>query len=154
MENVVEYNSQILIFDLIVEMVEFIRKGHDLKDYDVKTSETWYEFSTAEQSAAYSWVLEREDYLKQKTQTYTPRVLHSAERSILSKEAWSWFLKLENLCIVDRSGIEKILEILMMNYEKNMSLKKFKELVIPMLLESDDSGNILFPPLKGTESVN
>jgi len=153
-ENVIDNTNQILIFDLIIEMVEHLRKGHDLKDFDFSTSETWHEFSLPEQSAAYSWVLERQDYLKRKTKSYPPRVLHIAERMILSKEAWAWFLKLENLCIIDQSGIEKIIELLMMNYDTDMSLKNFKELVVPMLLDTDDSGKNLFPRLKGNESVN
>lgn len=154
MENVVENDNQILIFDLIIEMVEHIRKGLDLKDFDVSLSETWHEFTISEQSVAYSWVLERMDYLISKVRSHPPRVLHIAERMILSKEAWAWFLKLENLCIVDQSGIEKIIELLMMNYDTDISLKYFKQLVVPMLLESDSSGNIIFPRLKGTESVN
>lgn len=154
MENVVENDNQILIFDLIIEMVEHIRKGLDLKDFDVSLSETWHEFTISEQSVAYSWVLERMDYLISKVRSHPPRVLHIAERMILSKEAWAWFLKLENLCIVDQSGIEKIIELLMMNYDTDISLKYFKQLVVPMLLESDSSGNIISPRLKGTESVN
>lgn len=154
MENVVENDNQILIFDLIIEMVEHIRKGLDLKDFDVSLSETWHEFTISEQSVAYSWVLERMDYLISKVRSHPPRVLHIAERMILSKEAWAWFLKLENLCIVDQSGIEKIIELLMMNYDTDISLKYFKQLVVPMLLESDSSGNLISPRLKGTESVN
>lgn len=154
MENVVENDNQILIFDLIIEMVEHIRKGLDLKDFDVSLSETWHEFTISEQSVAYSWVLERMDYLISKVRSHPPRVLHIAERMILSKEAWAWFLKLENLCIVEQSGIEKIIELLMMNYDTDISLKYFKQLVVPMLLESDSSGNIISPRLKGTESVN
>jgi len=154
LENVVENDNQILIFDLIIEMVEHIRKGLDLKDFDVSLSETWHEFTISEQSVAYSWVLERMDYLISKVRSHPPRVLHIAERMILSKEAWAWFLKLENLCIVDQSGIEKIIELLMMNYDTDISLKYFKQLVVPMLLESDSSGNLISPRLKGTESVN
>ena len=154
MEHVVDNDNHILMFDLIIEMVEHIRNGLDLKDFDVNSSETWHEFTTAEQSAAYSWVLERMSYLTSKVRSHPPRVLHIAERMILSKEAWAWFLKLENLCIVDQSGIEKIIELLMMNYDTDMSLKNFKNLVVPMLLESDSSGNPTQPRLKGSESIN
>ena len=141
------------LLDLIVKLLHHIQLGKSLNDIDPAELNTSHNYNHSELSAAYSWVLQHGPELKLRRQQQVPRILHLAERMVLSKEAWGWILELQSLGLIDHFGVERIIERTMMQYHGRVTLSMVKEIVVPFLLESDRIQQSS-PGLKGTELIN
>jgi hypothetical protein len=141
------------ILDLIVKLVHHVQLGKSLNDFDPSVMNNGHRYNTSELSAAYSWVLLHGPELSLRRKRQVPRVLHIAERMVFSKEAWGWLLELQSLGLIDHSGIERIIERIMMQFHGKVTLNMVKEIVEPFLLENDRMSENT-TGLKGTESIN
>jgi hypothetical protein len=141
------------ILDLIVKLVHHVQHGKSLNDFDPAEMNNGHRYSSSELSAAYSWVLLHGPELSLRRKRQVPRVLHIAERMVFSKEAWGWMLELQSLGLIDHSGIERIIERIMMQFHGKVTLSMVKEIVEPFLLDSDRH-NDSTTGLKGNESIN
>ncbi len=147
-------NSNPHILDLIVRLVHHLQSGVPLNDFEPSKMPGSHRYNAAELSAAYSWVIQRADRLTAGRKPQPPRVLHIAEKMVLTKEAWGWLLELQNLGLIDHQGIERVIERIMIQYQGKATLPMIKEIVGPLLLDSDRLNDAAVPGLKGNESVN
>lgn len=142
------------ILDLIVRLVHHLQSGVPLKDFEPNKTPGNHRYNTAELSAAYSWVLQRADKFTSGRKPQPPRVLHIAEKMVLTKEAWGWLLELQNIGLIDHQGIERVIERIMIQYQGKVTLPMIKEIVGPLLFDSDRVSEGFAPGLQGNESVN
>jgi hypothetical protein len=84
---------------------------------------------------------------------YQLRVLHAAERSVISTEAYGYLIELYNIGILDENNLESLIENAMMGSYDKLSKKAVKEMVAALIFGSSAGGpnRIL---LHGSETVN
>lgn len=84
---------------------------------------------------------------------YQLRVLHAAERSVITTEAYGYLIELYNIGILDENNLESLIENAMMGSYDKISKKSVKEMVAALIFGSSAGGpnRIL---LHGSETVN
>lgn len=81
------------------------------------------------------------------------RVLHAAERSVISTEAYGYLLELYNIGVLDENNLESLIENAMMSNQDKLSMKAMKEMVASLIFGRSFGGpNRMF--LHGSETVN
>lgn len=147
------------VVDIIVHLMRHINVGEPLKEI---TFDDLGSYDKSEISAAYSWVLQKygtnpekdiTDMQKHQAESRSPRILHYAERMMLSKEAYGYLLELYNLGLIDATGLEQIIEQTMLRSMERVTLDKVKEYVVRYLFGAQEpSTSSLY--LRGNESIN
>jgi len=149
------------VIDIIVYLIERIEVGESLSD--IRT-ENLKNYNRSEISAAYSWVMQKKDngeldkiIKRQKllgTAKFPQRILHIAERMVITPEAYGYLLELMNIGLIDYENLEKIIERVMLNSTERVSLGKIKEIVTRMFFENDGNPFSQSMFLTGDESIN
>lgn len=134
-------SAQPQIVDLIVVLVKRLRLGEDLTSLP---AEAIAPYEPAQLSAAYSWILQRNPMAMNPA---APRVLHFAERMMISAEAYGYLLDLVNLGVLDALSLEKVIEKVMFHSLERMPLEKVKAIVADVLFEKGTS-------LSGNETIH
>lgn len=145
------------VIDLIIEMIRQIRAGQKLKDIDLKSFEG---YNKAETAAAYSWIMHKKSREKVSRETgvidarRNIRILHSAERMMLSTEAHGYLIELFHIGVIDNADMENIIEHCMMTSMEKIDLEKMKEIVASLVFGSGEKTmpNSVF--LRGNETIN
>ncbi len=123
------------MLDLVLTLMRRVRQGERLAEIQADTLGV----DTAQISAAYSWILQhyRPDDLKPDT----PRVLHLAERMLISPAAYGYLLTLVHERILDAASLEKVIEKIMFQSLEKAPLDKIKALVAEVVFEKGLSGS-------------
>jgi uncharacterized protein Smg (DUF494 family) len=123
----------------------------DIKDDSLK------KYDKSEISAAYSWILQQYPTIKKKDipnpEAYH-RVLHFAERLLISPEAYGYLLELVNIGLIDSKALEGIIERVMFHSSDRIGIDKIKRIVATTLFELDANTRNQSTFLRGNESVN
>jgi uncharacterized protein Smg (DUF494 family) len=157
------------IVDLIVYFARKIRLGEsltELKDDSIS------KFNKSEISAAYSWIVQQYPRLNSKfdikveqytinDMNYTPvdilsghRVLHYAERILITPEAYGYLLELVEIGIIHQKLMESIIERVMFHTTDRITIESVKTMVQEHLFENQKSSKVNNSFLRGNESVN
>ena len=157
------------IVDLIVYFARKIRLGeslNELKDDSIS------KFNKSEISAAYSWIIQQYPRLNSRidpkveqytlnNMSYTPddilpghRVLHYAERILITPEAYGYLLELVEIGIIDQKLMESIIERVMFHTTDRITIDSVKTMVQENLFENQKSSKVNNSFLRGNESVN
>ncbi|MEX0686072.1 MAG: DUF494 family protein [Balneolales bacterium] len=148
------------VIDLIIFLVRRIRIGDKLNEVKLDALQG---YDNAEISAAWSWVLQKQHSgelkypKKDKIKSSRPkahRVLHYAERMMITKEAYGYLLELNDMGLIGHSVMEKIIEQAMLHSTEQITLAKAKEMVVKIIFANDDSSHRKTMFLKGNESIN
>jgi uncharacterized protein Smg (DUF494 family) len=134
-------NSQPHIIDLIVVLVKRLRHGDDLTTLP---TESVSGYNPSQLSAAYSWILQKYPPIAMGN---SPRVLHFAERMMISPAAYGYLLDLVNLGVLDPLGMEKVIEKVMFQSLEQAPLDKIKAIVADVLFDKGTS-------LSGNETIH
>lgn len=142
------------LVDLIVYLARRIRLGEVLSEI---ADESLNKYDKAEISAAYSWLIQQ--YPQQKLVLVEPqapyhRVLHFAERMLISPEAYGYLLELVSIGILDHQSMENIIEKVMFQSSERIGIERVKKLVEMHLFESNNLTRNHSSHLRGNESVN
>lgn len=147
------------VVDIIVHLMRHITVGENLKDISIDEIGN---YDKSEISAAYSWVLQKygsnpekdiSKLQKSSKSTHTPRILHYAERMMLSNDAYGYLLELYNLGLIDATGLEQIIEQTMLRSIERVSLEKVKEYVVRHLFGMPETSTSSVY-LSGNETIN
>jgi uncharacterized protein Smg (DUF494 family) len=142
------------LVDLIVLMARKVRLGESLNEIK---DDTLSKYNKSEISAAYSWIIQKypgnTTSSKSEADNYH-RVLHYAERMLISPEAHGYLLELVTIGILDQSSMEGIIEKVMFHSTESIGLEKIKSMVQEHLFENLNSEKIRSSFLRGNESVN
>lgn len=146
------------VVDIIIFLMRKIRLGQSLKDL---SGDDLRKYNKAEVSAAYSWLMQKygasTDDLESKVIPLqgqpAPRILHYAERMMLSKEAYGYLLELYNLGLIDALTLEQIIEQAMLRSLERISLEKIKEFAVRHLFgNAQNFTSSVY--LTGNETIN
>lgn len=139
------------VIDIIVSIFRRLQAGEHLKEIN---SDDFSKYNKSEFIAAYSYVLEHQEKLKeQNEQPIIPRILHLAERLVLTPKAYGYLLELNKLGLLSFADMEFIIEKTMLNANIRIDIEQMKTLVARYLYNHKNAfgGNFNFT---GNEAIN
>lgn len=144
------------VIDLIIQMVRMIRSGSTIRELD---NRSFPDASKSEASAAYSWIMQNVESGQlsseaRKKHSKQLRILHAAERTIISTEAYGYLIELFNIGIIDQNDMERIIENAMMNNFEKIGIDRIKEMVAKLVFGTGDSNKPGGTYLSGSETIN
>ncbi len=166
------------IVDIIVYLAKRIRTGDSIAEILTDSTKT---FDRSELSAAYSWILQRYQYginpyspgtlngyrrlateisgkkntkTKSVTTEHNHRVLHYAEKLLITPEAYGFLLELVEMDIIDQITMESIIDKVMFHSIDRITLDAVKVLIQEYLFESQKAAKVHSSFLRGSESIN
>jgi uncharacterized protein Smg (DUF494 family) len=142
------------LVDLIVFLARRIRLGEALNEI---SDESLNKYDKSQISAAYSWLIQK--YPQEKSTFSDPqapfhRVLHFAERMLISPEAYGYLLELVSIGILDHTSMENIIEKVMFQSTERIGMDRIKKLIESHLFESTTLTRNHSAHLRGNETVN
>lgn len=147
------------IIDLIVYMAREVHNGTPLKKVTL-SDDLSKKFNDSEVSAAYSYLYEHFADQKKKDRKdkgYGPgtlRVLHFAERMIITKEAYGYLLDLNNLGLLSIGDMEQVIERIMLHASSRIGLSEIKQRVSEYMMKSENDFLGWASKLSGDETIN
>jgi uncharacterized protein Smg (DUF494 family) len=142
------------IVDLIIFLAKRIRLGESLAEI---RDDAINRYNPSEISAAYSWILQKHPDVaaaKKKDKEKNHRVLHFAERMLITPEAYGYLLEMVNIGIIDNKSLETIIEKVMFQSTEPVDLDKIKKIVEQNLFGSDYVFKNHSNLLRGNETIN
>ena len=138
------------VVDIILSIYRRLIAGENLKEL---TPDDFSTFKKSEFIAAYSYVLEKSEANEGKT-PMVPRILHLAERMVLTTEAYGFLLELNKLNVLNAADLEQLIEKTMINSTSRVSLEMMKAMVANHLFQFKNSSQGLPLHLSGNEMIN
>jgi uncharacterized protein Smg (DUF494 family) len=142
------------ILDLIIFLAKQIRHGENITEIK---QDSLKGYNYAQISAAYSWILQKHPSVSEKKSKDVQsghRVLHFAERMLISPEAYGYLLEMVNIGLLDGKSMEHIIERVMFQSTEPIDLEKVKLLVENYIFENDTMFKNHTSMLRGNETVN
>ncbi len=148
------------VIDIIIYLMRRIAVGETLNEIKTENLKT---YNRSEISAAYSWILQKTEsgeldkMLQQQSiesNDKPHRILHFAERMIITPEAYGYLLGLVNIGLLDYISMEKIIEKVMLHSTERVTLDKIKDIVAQTFFEKENNPFQSGMFLKGNESIN
>jgi Smg protein len=134
------------IVEIIAYLMSELRNNTPLNEIDL-TVLTNSGYTPTEISTAFSWLYEKIEVAENvsaevaRRSIYSHRVLHEAERLVITPEAYGYLLQLREIGLVTESDIESVIDRIMLAGYATVAVPEIKSLVASLLLESDDSYN-------------
>lgn len=149
------------VIDIIIHLIRNIEVGKHLGEVNIDQLKG---YNRAEISAAYSWIIQKKEsgeldiilnrHKKGTDKTAPHRVLHIAERMMITPEAYGYLLELLNFGLLDHVSMERIIESVMLQATERITLEKMKTVVANIFFEKENSSFNSSFLLKGNESIN
>lgn len=142
------------ILDLIIFLAKRIRLGENLAEIK---QDSLNGYNSSEISAAYSWLLQKHPSVANKKKSdpgIYHRVLHFAERMLISPEAYGYLLEMVNIGLIDNKAMEHIIERVMFQSSEPIDLEKVKHLVENYIFDNDTIFKNHTSMLRGNETIN
>jgi uncharacterized protein Smg (DUF494 family) len=129
------------IVEIILFLVSELRANKQLNDVDVSLL-TENGYTQAEISTAFTWLFERmstgqELIAKEPDTRLSHRVLHEAEKMVITPEGFGYLLQCRQLGLLSNADIETIIERIMAAGFSSAGAAEMKSFVAGMLLDSD-----------------
>ena len=132
------------VVEIILMLMNELKSNKQLADVDVSTlSKSGY--TPSEISTAFSWLFDQISTGREMMASGAPagsshRVLHDAERMVISPEAHGYLLQWIDLGVLDQADAELIIEKVMAAGFSQVGLDEMKSFIAGMLFQLDDSG--------------
>ncbi|MFU8861539.1 MAG: DUF494 family protein [Cyclonatronaceae bacterium] len=145
------------VIDIIIQLMRQVHIGEPI---DSISTEKFKGYDKSEVSAAYSWILQKlqsgdlTERIRSRDTGTPRRILHSAERVVITPEAHGYLLEMEMLGLIDFKRMEYIIEQSMLHSIERVNLDKIKEYVSRYAFDSDISKGNQSVYLQGNESIN
>ena len=134
------------IVEILIYLISELRKNVPMSDIDL-TVLSQRGYLTTEISTAFNWLFEKiSDGGTLITETaqsspHSHRVLHDAERMIITADAYGYLIQLRQLGLISDMDIEVIIDRIMMSGYISVDSNEMKSIAATYLAESDDSFN-------------
>jgi len=135
------------IIEIIVYLVHEMRHDKRLGEIDLRAL-TDRGYTTNEISTAFSWLFDKinmgESILADDKQVspLSHRILHDAERAVISPEAFGYLIQLRHLGLFDNLEIEEAIDKVMMAGFQSVGVAEMKSIVASILFDFDDSNRV------------
>jgi len=148
------------IVEILIYLIGELRKNTPLNDIDLAVlSQQGY--STTEISTAYNWLFDKISHGEnlitdiEEASPHSHRVLHEAERSVISADAFGYLIQLRELGLITDLDIEALIDRIMMSGYLLINVEEIKSLAAAIMLENVDvvsSGSRTM--LNGKDTIN
>ena len=134
------------IVEIIVYLMSELRNNTPLNEIDLSVL-TNSGYTPTEISTAFSWLYEKIDVAENlpaevaRRSAHSRRVLHDAERLVITPDAFGYLVQLREIGLVTEMDIEAVIDRIMMAGYMSVGIPEIKTLVAALMLESDDSYN-------------
>jgi Smg protein len=134
------------IVEIIVYLMSELRNDIPLNEIDLSVL-TSHGYSPTEISTAFTWLYDKintGEKMVSHVSASSPhsfRVLHDAERMVLSSEAYGYLIQLREIGLIAESDIESIIDRVMLAGYPVAGLAEVKSITAAVLLDNDDSYN-------------
>ncbi|MEW5798787.1 MAG: DUF494 family protein [Bacteroidota bacterium] len=134
------------IVEILIYLIGELRKNVPVGDIDL-TVLSQRGYSTTEISTAFNWLFEKVtdgENIVTDTAPSSPhshRVLHDAERMVISSDAYGYLIQLRELRLITDMDIEVIIDRIMMSGYVTVDVEEMKSVTATYLAETDDSFN-------------
>lgn len=135
------------IIEIIVYLINEMRSHKRLGDIDLRVlADRGY--TENEISTAFSWLFDKinmgENILidEEPNTPHSHRVLHDAERSVITPDAHGYLIQLRELGLLDDATIEIIIDRIMMAGFNRIGSAEMKMLIASILFDYDDSTRV------------
>lgn len=132
------------VVEIILLLMNELKSDKQLSEVDVSTlSRSGY--TASEISTAFSWLFDqistgREIIRPEAARPSSHRILHDAERMVISPEAHGYLLQWIELGVLDQSDAEVIIEKVMAAGFSNVGIDEMKTFIAGKLFQLDDAG--------------
>jgi uncharacterized protein Smg (DUF494 family) len=132
------------VVEIILMLMNELKSNKQLADVDVSMlSKSGY--TASEISTAFSWLFDqistgREIVAAGKATSSSHRILHDAERMVISPEAYGYLLQWIDMGVLGQSDAELIIEKVMAAGFAHVGIEEMKSFIAGMLFQIDDSG--------------
>jgi uncharacterized protein Smg (DUF494 family) len=135
------------IVEILIYLIGELRKDTPIGEIDLTVlSKNGY--TAAEISTAFNWLYEKisdgENLAidQAKSSPHSHRVLHDAERMVISPDAQGFMIQLRELGLINEADIEVIIDRIMLSGYATINLEEMKSQVAIVLLENDDTTDL------------
>jgi uncharacterized protein Smg (DUF494 family) len=135
------------IIEIIVYLVHEMRHDKRLGEIDLRAL-TDRGYTANEISTAFSWLFDKinmgESILADEKQVspHSHRILHDAERAVISPEAYGYLIQLRHLGLLDNLEIEEAIDKIMMAGFQAVGIAEMKSIVASIVFDFDDSNRV------------
>jgi uncharacterized protein Smg (DUF494 family) len=134
------------IVEIILFLVSELKSNKQLNDVDVSLL-TENGYTQTEISTAFSWLFERmsvgqELVAKEQDTSLSHRVLHEAEKMVITKEGFGYLLQCRQLGLLSNADIETIIERIMAAGFSSAGVPEMKSFVAGILLDGDNQSGM------------
>lgn len=135
------------IIEIIVFLINEMRNNKRLGDIDLRVLSD-HGYTQNEISTAFSWLFDKinmgENILidQEPNRPHSYRILHEAERTVITPEAQGYLIQLRELGLLDDTTVETIIDRIMMAGFSTVDLSEMKILVASILFDYDDSDRL------------
>lgn len=142
-----EKNMQEKIIEIIVFLINEMRNNKRLGEIDLRILSD-HGYTENEISTAFSWLFDKinlgENILanEEPNTPHSYRILHDAERSIITPDAQGYLIQLRELGLLDESAVETLIDRVMMTGFSKVDLMEMKILIASLLFDYDDSNHL------------
>jgi uncharacterized protein Smg (DUF494 family) len=148
------------IVEILIYLIGELRKHTPIGEIDLSVlSQKGY--STTEISTAFNWLYEKisqgENLITDVSESspHSHRVLHDAERSVITADGYGYLIQLRELGLITDMDIEILIDRVMMSGYLMVNIEEIKSLVTALLVENDDSYNSgSRTMLNGNDTIN
>jgi uncharacterized protein Smg (DUF494 family) len=137
------------VVELLIYIMSEMQDNKRISDIDLADLKT-RGYTQSEISAAFSWIYENSEMNQQRPPMSaragegSRRVLHDAEKAVLSTESQGYLIQLRELELLDEKNFETVIERAMMAGYEQLSVAELREIVASVLFTrggDDTSGN-------------
>ncbi|MBI5646746.1 MAG: DUF494 family protein [Ignavibacteriae bacterium] len=135
------------IIEIIVYLIHEMRHDKRLGEIDLRIlSDRGY--TDNEISTAFSWLFDKitlgENVLAEETRTspHSHRVLHEAERNVITPDGYGYLIQLRELGLLDDMEMELAIDRIMMAGFTAVGLAEMKSIVASIIFDYDDSNRM------------
>lgn len=135
------------IIEIIVFLINEMRNNKRLGDIDLRVLSD-HGYTQNEISTAFSWLFDKinmgENILidEEPNRPHSFRILHEAERNVITPEAHGYLIQLRELGLLDDTTVETIIDRIMMAGFTAVDQSEMKILVASILFDYDDSDRL------------
>ena len=148
------------IVEILIYLIGELRKHTPIGEIDLSIlSQKGY--TTNEISTAFNWLFEKVSHGDplitdvSESSPHSHRVLHEAERNVVTSEAHGYLIQLRELGLITDLDIEVLIDRIMMSGYLMVDIEEIKSLVAGLIAENDDSFNSgSRTMLNGNDTIN
>lgn len=134
------------IVEILIHVLSEVHKSNkSLSDVDITALEK-KGYTSSEISTAFSWLFDRiqaKKEQKEKKREHSFRILHSAEKEVISKDAFGYLLSLHELNLISDSELEAIIERAMMSGFDKLNQDEIRLIALSVIFDVTEETNIV-----------